>query len=184
MGGMTIGPLVGGVLLQNFWWGSAFLLGVPVMVLVLVFGPSLLPEYRDPDAGRLDLVSVALSLATILPVVYGLKEVAKAGLDPGPVAAIVVGLAVGVVFVRRQTRLSSPLLDLRLFANRLFTGALGLSLFGSILWAGTFLLVTLYLQLVLGLSPLSVGLWLLPENLGLVVTAMLAPFLAKRFRPG
>ncbi|MBA3293205.1 MAG: MFS transporter [Geodermatophilaceae bacterium] len=184
MGGMTVGPLVGGALLENFWWGSAFLLGVPVMVLLLISAPILLPEYRDPDGGRLDLISVALSLGAILPIIYGLKELAKSGLDGRSGAAIVIGLVVGVVFVRRQKVLTSPLLDLRLFSNPLFTGAVGLSLFGCILWAGTFLLVTLYLQLVLGLSPLASGLWLVPMNLGLVIATMTAPFLAQRLRPG
>lgn len=184
MGGMTVGPLVGGALLENFWWGSVFLLGVPVMVLLLISAPVLLPEYRDPNAGRLDLISVALSLGAILPVIYGLKELAKSGVDGRSVAAIVLGVVVGVVFVRRQKGLTSPLLDLRLFSNRLFTGAVGMSLFGCILWAGTFLLVTLYLQLVVGLSPLSAGLWLVPMNLGLVIATMLAPFLAKGLPPG
>jgi len=183
MGGMTVGPLVGGVLLETFWWGSAFLLGVPVMVLLLVSAPVLLPEYRDPDAGRLDLFSVTLSLGTILPVIYGLKELAKDGVRAGSVLAIVAGIAIGVLFVRRQKGLTSPLLDLRLFANRGFTGALGIGMFGGIVMAGTFLLVTLYLQLVLGLSPLKAGLWLVPMNVAMVIATMLAPQLARRFRP-
>jgi len=183
MGGMTVGPLVGGVLLEAFWWGSAFLLGVPVMVLLLVSAPVLLPEYRDADAGRLDLTSVALSLGTILPIIYGLKELANNGVQTTPVVAIVVGLLVGTVFVRRQTRLASPLVDLRLFANRAFSGALGIGLFGGIVMAGTFLLVTLYLQLVLGLAPLNAGLWLVPMNVAMVIATMLAPHLARRFRP-
>ncbi len=183
MGGMTIGPLVGGVLLESFWWGSAFLLGVPVMVLLLISAPKLLPEYRDPDPGRLDLLSVALSLGTILPIIYGLKELAKDGVHSVPVLAVVVGLVVGTIFVRRQTRLTSPLLDLRLFANRSFSGALGIGMFGGIVMAGTFLLVTLYLQMVQGFSPLTAGLWLVPMNLAMVIATMLAPQLARRFRP-
>src|SRR5690242_6635957 len=79
MGGMALGPLVGGLLLDHFWWGSAFLLGVPVMLLLVAVGPWLLPEYRDENAGKLDLVSVALSLAAILPVIYGLKALARDG---------------------------------------------------------------------------------------------------------
>jgi len=183
MGGMTIGPLVGGVLLESFWWGSAFLLGVPVMVLLLISAPRLLPEYRDPDPGRLDLLSVALSLGTILPIIFGLKELAKDGVHSVPVLAVVVGLVVGTIFVRRQTRLTSPLLDLRLFANRSFSGALGIGMFGGIVMAGTFLLVTLYLQMVQGFSPLTAGLWLVPMNLAMVIATMLAPQLARRFRP-
>lgn len=183
MGGMTVGPLVGGVLLESFWWGSAFLLGVPVMVLLLVSAPKLLPEYRDPDPGRLDLISVGLSLGTILPIIYGLKELAKDGWQAIPVAAIMIGLVVGTIFVRRQTRLTHPLLDLRLFANRAFTGALAIGMFGGIVMAGTFLLVTLYLQMVQGFSPLTAGLWLVPMNVAMVIATLLAPQLARRFRP-
>jgi MFS transporter, DHA2 family, multidrug resistance protein len=121
MGGMTIGPLIGGTLLENFWWGSAFLLGVPVMALLLGSAPLLLPEFRDPDAGRLDLTSVALSLATILPVIYGIKEFARQGWSPTNAAAVIVGLAFGFGFVRRQRRLPNPLLDLGLFRRGAFT---------------------------------------------------------------
>ena len=128
MGGTAIGPVVGGVMLQVFWWGSVFLIGVPVMVVLLVASPLLLPEYRDRSAGRLDLASVALSLATILPIIYGLKELAKDGLAVGPLAAIAAGAVVGVVFLRRQRRLDDPMLDLTLFQNRSFSAGLGVML--------------------------------------------------------
>jgi MFS transporter, DHA2 family, multidrug resistance protein len=130
MGGMTVGPLVGGLLLQSFWWGSAFLLGVPVMAVLLVAAPALLPEYRDGDAGRLDLTSVLLSLATILPVVYGLKELAHTGWSSVPVAAVVLGTGCGWVFVRRQQGLAEPLVDIALFRNRQFSSGLGVNLGG------------------------------------------------------
>ncbi|WP_433250611.1 MFS transporter [Streptosporangium sp. CA-135522] len=183
MVGMAIGPLVGGLLLEHFWWGSAFLLGVPFMVVVLVAGPVLLPEYRDPSAGRLDPTSVALSLGTILPVIYGLKEVARNGWHPLPLAAVVVGLAVGVAFVRRQGRLADPLLDLRLFADRVFTATLAILLLGGIVMAGTTLMSTTYLQSVSGLSPLAAGLWLLPQNLVMIVALSAGPALARRVAP-
>ncbi|GGK91269.1 MFS transporter [Sphaerisporangium melleum] len=183
MGGMTVGPLVGGALLEHFWWGSAFLLGVPVMVLLLIVGPRLLPEYRDPNAGRLDLASVALSLAAILPAIYGLKELARNGVQPLPVAALVIGIAIGVVFVSRQRRLASPLLDLRLFANRNFSAAMGVMLMAGIVMAGTTLLSSLYLQTVQGLGPLNSGMWLLPQNIAMVVGSMAAPALARKIRP-
>jgi DHA2 family multidrug resistance protein-like MFS transporter len=117
MGGTAIGPVVGGLLLQWFWWGAAFLLGVPVMALLLVIGPVLLPEYRDRTAGRLDPASVALSLATILPVIFGIKELAKDGPTTVPAVAIMIGAGFGLAFIRRQHRLTSPLLDLRCSAT-------------------------------------------------------------------
>ena len=100
--GAALGPLLGGVLLEFFWWGSVFLLAVPVMLLLLVLGPRLLPEFRDPDAGRLDLVSAGLSVVAVLAVIFGLKEIATHGFDATPLLSIVLGLVVGAMFVQRQ----------------------------------------------------------------------------------
>ncbi|MDP9870294.1 MULTISPECIES: MFS transporter [Streptosporangium] len=183
MGGAAIGPIVGGAMLETFWWGAAFLIGVPAMVLLLVLGPLLLPEYRTPQAGRLDLASVALSLAATLPIVYGLKELARNGWQPLPVAAVAVGLAVGVVFTRRQRGLADPLLDLRLFANRTFSAALGTMLFGIMLTSAIMLFITQHLQLVDGLSPLQTGLWMLPTVAANTASFLLSPLLARRIRP-
>jgi MFS transporter, DHA2 family, multidrug resistance protein len=180
MGGTAIGPVVGGTMLQWFWWGSVFLLGVPVMVLLLVTAPVLLPEYRDPHAGRLDLVSVALSLGAILPVIYGIKQVATDGVTGHALLALAAGIAVGAVFVRRQLRLPDPLLDLRLFRNRIFSGALGVMMVGAVFMGGLFLLISQYLQLVAGLSPLHAGLWLVPATITMITGTMLAPPLAAR----
>src|SRR5688572_32719345 len=82
--GAAIGPLLGGVMLEFFWWGSVFLLGVPVMALILIAGPRLLPESKDPDAGRLDLTSAALSIVAVLAVIYGFKQIAEDGLGWAP----------------------------------------------------------------------------------------------------
>jgi DHA2 family multidrug resistance protein-like MFS transporter len=184
MGGAALGPVVGGLLLQWFWWGSVFLLGVPVMVLLLIAGPLLLPEYRDESAGRLDLVSVVLSLLAILPFIYGVKEFAKDGVGLVPVIAVVAGLGFGTIFVRRQRGLASPLLDLRLFGNRAFSAALVILMFGVATQGGVMLLVSQYLQTVLALSPMTAGLWLVPSSLAMVVGAQLAPHLAHRLHPG
>jgi MFS transporter, DHA2 family, multidrug resistance protein len=181
--GGAIGPLAGGVLLEHFWWGSVFLLAVPVMALLLVAGPVLLPEYRDPEAGRLDLFSAALSLGAVLLVIYGLKRIAQDGPGWLPVLSIVAGLAVGVVFVRRQHRLADPLLDLRLFANRAFSAALATNILGFFVGFAALLFVAQYLQLVLGLSPLRAGLWTVPSGAGFIVGSMLTPLLARRLRP-
>ncbi|MGP3949270.1 MFS transporter [Streptomyces sp. 7N604] len=183
MVGGAIGPLVGGALLERFWWGSAFLLGVPVMMLLLLLGPVLLPEYRAPEAGRLDLVSVLLSLAAVLPGVYGIKQLAEHGVDWSAGAAFLVGLALGVVFVRRQRALRDPLVDLRLFSDRTFSTALTTQTLGVFAMAGTQLFIGQYLQLVVGLSPLQAGLWTLPSTAAGIVGAMLAPAAVRRIRP-
>jgi DHA2 family multidrug resistance protein-like MFS transporter len=182
--GGAIGPLAGGLVLEWFWWGSVFLLGVPVMVLLLIIGPLLLPEFRDPAAGRLDLPSAALSVVAILTLIYGLKELAQNGLGWAPAAAVAGGLAVGAVFVRRQRRLADPLLDLGLFRVRAFSAALTIYMLSFFVGFGTLLFIAQYLQLVLGLEPLEAGLWLLPSSCGLIAGSMLAPLLVRRLRPG
>jgi MFS transporter, DHA2 family, multidrug resistance protein len=182
--GGAVGPLLGGVLLEWFWWGSVFLLAVPVMALLLVLGPLLLPEFRDPQAGRLDLVSAGMSLAAVLAVVWGLKQLAQDGPGWPPVLSILLGLAVGVVFVRRQHRLAEPLLDLRLFRIPAFSAALTTNVLSFFVGFGALLFVAQYLQLVVGLSPLAAGLWMLPASAGFIVGSMLTPVLAGRVRPG
>jgi DHA2 family multidrug resistance protein-like MFS transporter len=183
MGGIALGPVVGGLLLQHFWWGAVFLTGVPVMALLLMLAPTVLPEHRGQAPGKLDLVSVVLSLLAILPVVYGLKELARRGWTPEPLVVIVAGSALGVVFVRRQLRLRHPLLDVRLFGIRTLRAALVVGLLVGSLQSGTALLVALHLQVVEGLSPVAAGLWLVPPAVALIVGINLAPVLAARTRP-
>ncbi|GIJ63028.1 MFS transporter [Virgisporangium aurantiacum] len=182
MGGMTLGPLAGGLLVENYWWGSAFLLGVPVMVLLLVTAPFLLPEYRDPNAGRLDLASVGLSLGAILPAIFGLKTIARDGLSTAPVVVLLVGVVVGWLFARRQRTLADPFLDLSLFTNRTFSGALSVMLFAGVVMAGVSLMSSLYLQVVDGRTPLQAGLLLIPQNIAMVVGSVISPMLGRRFQ--
>ena len=181
--GAAIGPLAGGLLLEFFWWGSVFLLALPVMALLLLLGPALLPEYRDPAADRLDVLSAALSLIAVLAMIYGLKQLAQDGWGWLPLLAIVAGVAVGVVFTRRQRTLQDPLIDLDLFRVPAFTTSLATFAFSIFVIAGLFLFIAQYLQLVLGLSPLVAGLWTVPSSGGLIVGSMLAPVLARRFHP-
>ncbi|MDQ3786856.1 MAG: MFS transporter [Actinomycetota bacterium] len=183
MTGSTLGPLVGGVLLNTFWWGSVFLVSVPGIALLLVFGPALLPDQRSPGAGRLDPVSVVLSLAAILPFVYGIKELARNGWEWVPAAALVFGVVVGVVFVQRQRHLEHPLLDLRLFGNRIFRSTVVLFFVTALVGAGTLLLVTLYLQNVTGLTPLAAGLLLLVPNALMIIASLTTPQVANHIRP-
>jgi DHA2 family multidrug resistance protein-like MFS transporter len=181
--GAAIGPLLGGLLLEFFWWGSVFLLAVPVMALLLVLGPRLLPEFRDPDAGRLDLVSAGLSIVAVLAVIYGLKRIAESGLDWSAALSIAAGLAVAVVFLRRQRVLSDPLLDLRLFRSRSFNASLAANTLSLAIAFGIFLFIAQYLQLVLGLSPLEAGVWTVPSAGGFIAGSTLAPVLVRCVRP-
>jgi MFS transporter, DHA2 family, multidrug resistance protein len=181
--GAAIGPLAGGFLLEHFWWGSVFLLAVPVMALLLVLGPLLLPEFRDPQAGRLDLTSAALSLAAVLAVIYGLKQVAQDGLGWLPVLSVAAGVAAGAAFARRQRELADPLIDLGLFRAPAFSASLAAFMLSIFVIAGIFLFLAQYLQLVLGLSPLQAGLWTVPSAGGLIAGSMLAPLIVRRVRP-
>jgi DHA2 family multidrug resistance protein-like MFS transporter len=182
--GAAIGPLVGGLLLESLWWGSVFLLAVPVMVLLLVVGPRLLPEFRDPEPGRFDLPSAALSLVSVLAVIYGVKRMAEDGFGSQPALAIAAGLVVGAVFLHRQGRLADPMIDLRLFRVPAFSASLaanGLALFAVF---GVDLFIAQYLQLVLGMGPFEAGLWTLPSAAGFIVGSMIAPLIARAVRPG
>jgi DHA2 family multidrug resistance protein-like MFS transporter len=182
--GAVIGPVVGGLLLEFFWWGSVFLLALPVMVLLLVLGPLLLPEFKNPDAGRLDFLSAVLSLAAVLLMIYGLKQIAQDGLGWLPSLSIVAGLAVGLVFVRRQARLDDPMLDLELFRIRAFSTSLAAYALSIAVVFGAFVFILQHLQLVLGMSPLRAGLWMVPSGLAFIAGGMLSPLLVRRVRPG
>jgi DHA2 family multidrug resistance protein-like MFS transporter len=181
--GGAIGPLLGGIVLEYFWWGAVFLLGVPVMVMLLVLGPRLLPEFRDPDAKPLDLLSAALSLMGVLLVIFGLKRVAEHGLGLLAIASVVAGVLVAIAFVRRQKKLEHPLIELQLFSSRTFTSALAMYMIATFAFFGSFVFIAQYLQLVLGLSPLKAGLWSLPSFVSFVAGSMIVPVLTRRFPP-
>ena len=181
--GAAIGPLLGGALLEYFWWGSVFLLAVPVMVLLLILGPLLLPEYREPNAGRIDLPSAALSLAAVLALIFGLKEAAQYGFSWLATAAIALGAVVAAAFVRRQRALADPLIDLGMFRLPAFSCSLAIYTLGTFVAFGMFVFMTQYLQLVLGMTPLVAGLWTVPFALGFVLGAMVVPRLARSLRP-
>jgi DHA2 family multidrug resistance protein-like MFS transporter len=160
-----------------------FLLALPVMVLLLVLGPRVLAEYRDPDAGRLDLLSAAMLVAAILAATYGLKQIAQDGVSAGQVLAMLAGVAVGVLFVRRRRRLASPMIDVGLFRLTAFNAALATNFLAIFVAVGYFLFVAQYLQLVVGLSPLQAGLWSLPSAFGFIVGSQFAPRIVRLVRP-
>jgi DHA2 family multidrug resistance protein-like MFS transporter len=183
IGGQAIGPVIGGVLLAQFWWGSVFLMGVPVMLLLLVAGPILLPEYKNPHAGKIDLTSVVLSLAAILPIIWGLKDLARNGWSTLPIVAIVVGVIIGALFMRRQSKLEHPLLELSLFKNKVFSMAMSVMVLAGVIMAGATLVAAIYLQMVKGLTPLSAGLLLVPQSIAMIISSNVTQKLTQKYRP-
>jgi len=181
--GGAIGPLLGGVLLNHFWWGSVFLIGVPVMLLLLIAGPVLLPEFRDPTPRPIDVVSAGMSLATVLLVIYGVKRIAQGETGWLSASSIVSGLGLGALFVHRQRVLPQPMIDLRLFRVRAFSVALGAYTLATFIAFGVFLFISQYLQLVRGLTPLQAGIYMLPIFLSFIVGPLIVSRLARHARP-
>ncbi len=181
--GAAAGPLIGGVLLQYFGWGSVFLIGIPVMLALLVLGPTLLPEYRSESAGRIDFTSTASLLAGVLTMTYGLKRFAEDGFSAQAALIMCVGAGLSTLFVHRQRRLSTPMINLRLFDDPAFATAVATYSMGCFVALGVLFFVAQDLQLVLGLSPLQAGLWSLPFAMAFVVGSILAPHLTKRMAP-
>ncbi|MFB4318761.1 MFS transporter [Actinomadura sp. 21ATH] len=181
--GVGLGPVFGGLMLSRLWWGWVFLLGAPVMVVVLAAGRSLLPEYRDGSAGGLDMPSVLLFLLAVLPAVYAIKRIAEDGWHAPVAAGGAAGVAFGWLFVRRQRRLPFPLLDLRLFADRTFSAALAILFLGMMALNSVEYLVPPFLQMVGGLSPMAGGLWLLPSAAAFLLGSQVTPPLARRAGP-
>ncbi|WP_348787398.1 MFS transporter [Leifsonia sp. NPDC080035] len=182
--GSALGPIVGGLLIEHFWWGSVFLLAVPVLIPLLVLTPLLVRESKDPAPGPVDVPSILLSLVTMAPIVFGIKELAVHGLAPLPVLAILVGIAAGAVFVRRQLRRPVPMLDMRLFRRPAFSGAVVINLLSVVSLVGFLFFVSQHLQLVLGMPPVQAGMVLLPGLATMIVSGLLVVPVARRLRPG
>ncbi|WP_433346929.1 MFS transporter [Microtetraspora malaysiensis] len=182
-GGAVFGPIIGGLLLEHFWWGSVFLINVPVMALLLVLGPLLLPEYRDPRPGRFDLLGAALSLVAVLGVIYGIKLMAVHGFGWVPLAYCAAGLTVGAAFLRRQRMAANPMIDLALFRTRRFNVPLLIDALATFGLVGFSLFNWQFMQLVLGMGPLESALWSLPTflvmPLGIALATAMAPRIGK-----
>ncbi|MCX4765191.1 MFS transporter [Streptomyces sp. NBC_01275] len=178
--GIALGSVMSGVLVQYFWWGSIFLVNLPAMALLLVLGPILLPESRDPKPGRFDWPSVPLSMAAVLPVVYGLKEIPSDGWHTEYVVSIVVGLFFGALFVHRQRTAASPMISPDLFRGRGFAPAVVLNLVSSFAMLGSAFFTTQYLQSVLGKSALEAALWALLPSVPIGAAAPLATVLVQK----
>jgi DHA2 family multidrug resistance protein-like MFS transporter len=181
LGGMAIAPFVGGVLLDHFWWGSVFLMGVPVMAVTIVLVPRLIPESKADAPAPLDLTSAALSVVSVLALVFALKRAVNTGFDTPVAVALAGGLVLGTVFVRRQRTLASPLLDLGLLARPRVRRTLTALFLTALLMGGTSLFFNLYLQEVQGLRPLQAAWWMLPQMVSMIAAANLGPLLNRRF---
>ncbi|MFG2297563.1 MFS transporter [Streptomyces sp. NPDC048603] len=179
--GAAVGPVIGGFLLQHFYWGSVFLINLPVMAVLVLVGIKLLPESKNAVAGPWDLISVALSLVGVIGVVYAVKEAATHGLTGEVWAAAVIGAGSLYAFVRRQFTLASPLLDMRLFRHRGFSGAVLADLLTVFGLSGLVFFLSQFLQLVQGREPFEAGLAELPAALGAVVTGLIAGRYARRY---
>jgi DHA2 family multidrug resistance protein-like MFS transporter len=182
-GGIAIGPIIGGLLLEHFAWGSVFLINVPVMILLLIVAPFVIRESRDPRPGSFDLLGSALSLAAILPVIYGIKKLAEDGFEWLHVVAILIGVVFGGLFVLRQLRAKSPMIDVRLFRRPAFSGSIVSNLIVTFATAGMGLLAVTFMQTVLGFAPFPAAIWMLPTVAGSFVGVAIASILARTIRP-
>ncbi|WP_030017291.1 MFS transporter [Streptomyces monomycini] len=178
--GAAVGPVLGGFLLGHFWWGSVFLINLPVMALLVIIGVKVLPESRNPNPGPWDLPSVGLSLVGMVGVVYAVKEAAVHGFRWDIAAAAVLGLLALVTFVRRQQSLKSPLLDMKLFQHRGFSGAVLADLLTILGLSGLVFFLSQFLQMVQLRSPLNAGLVELPAAIGAVGAGLAAGYVARR----
>ncbi|OZG28263.1 MFS transporter [Williamsia sp. 1138] len=183
-GGAAGGPLVGGWLLEHFWWGSVFLINLPLMAALIILGPLVIPESKDPSPGRFDLLSSGLSMLALVPIVYAVKETAAHGPSPTDVFAALVGIVAGVIFVRRQRTLDTPMIDLKLFGKADFSTAVFTNFLSIFALSGVLFFGSQYLQQVLGCSPLEAGLVLLPGTAASAVASLGAAYLVRVWATG
>ena len=182
--GAALGPIVGGILLEHFWWGSVFLVAVPVLLPLLIFAPFLIPESKDPNPGKIDPISIALSMITLVPLVFAIKQFATEGFQPIEIVLVAAGVAAGVLFVRRQLGRENPMLDMRLFENRVFSGAVLINLVSVFSLVGFLFFASQHLQLVLGLSPLNAAYALVPGLVVMVISGLGVVRVVRSVRPG
>ncbi|MEU0178958.1 MFS transporter [Streptomyces massasporeus] len=181
--GIALGSVMSGVLVEHFWWGSVFLVNLPAMLLLLLLGPVLLPESRNPHPGRFDLLSVPLSMAAVLPVIYGLKELASEGWNVRYAMSVTVGLLFAALFVHRQRTAASPLISPQLFRGRGFSPAVVLNLVAAFGMMGSAYFTTQYIQSVLDNSPLEAALWSLLPSVPIGLAAPVGAHLVQRGVP-
>lgn len=182
-GGAALGPIIGGFILEHFWWGAVFLLSVPVLIPLLILAPIFVPESKDPNPGKIDPLSILLSFGAMVPTLIGIKEIAQSGISAVNVAFIIAGITLGVLFVRRQLRRAHPMMDMSLFKNPVFSGGVLANLLSIFALVGFLYFVTQHLQLVVGLSPTHAAFVLVPGLAITIVSGLVAAKLASRFKP-
>ncbi|MGF6821318.1 DHA2 family multidrug resistance protein-like MFS transporter [Microbacterium sp. ZKA21] len=181
--GAALGPIVGGFLLEHFAWGAVFLIAVPVLIPLLIAAPLLVPESRDPNPGRIDPISIVLSMATMVPVVYAIKSLAVEGPSWSAAAWTALGVLMGLLFVRRQLRAETPMLDMQLFRRGSFSGAILVNLLSVVALVGFLYFVSQHLQLVLGLSPMQAGFALVPGMAAMIAAGLAVVPVSRRVPP-
>ncbi|MDJ0312865.1 MFS transporter [Arthrobacter sp. H35-D1] len=182
-GGAALGPIIGGFILEHFWWGAVFLLSVPVLIPLLIMAPIFVTESKDPSPGRIDPVSILLSFGAMVPTLIGIKEIAQSGVSAVNMAFILAGIALGVVFVRRQLRRAHPMMDMSLFRNPVFSGGVLANLLSIFSLVGFLYFVTQHLQLVVGLSPTHAAFVLVPGLAITIVSGLVVAKLANHVKP-
>lgn len=183
-GGTGIGPVLGGFMLEHYWWGAVFLVNVPIMAVLLLAAPRLLPESKDPDPGPFDLFSAMLLLSAVVAVMVGIKAAGEHGLTVVPILLQLSGVAIAIVFVHRQRRLSRPLIDVSLFRSIPFTMAVVVNVIAVFAIVGLYYFLPQYVQIVLRRSPFEAGMWAAPKAVGAITGALLAPVVARRLSTG
>ncbi|GAA2950508.1 MULTISPECIES: MFS transporter [Streptomyces] len=183
--GAATGPVIGGFLVEHFWWGSVFLINIPLMAVVLPVGRWLLPESRGADDGPWDVLGALTAAAGVLGVVLGIKRLGSGGAvpDAATLVPLLAGAALLVLFVRRQRRRVHPLIDIAMFSRPAFTTAVGCIVLAMLALVGLELIAVQYLQLVLGLSPLETGLRLLPLTFAAMAAGATGSYTLRRVGP-
>ena len=182
-GGAAAGPIVGGALLEWFGWTAILLIGAPISLLFALLAPWLVPESRDPGAGRVDLASALLAIATMVALVFGVKAFATGGEPLTAAAAVLASAGLGWLFARRQRMLEQPMLDLTLFRIPAFSGGLLINILSNAAIVGMMFMATQHLQVVSGIPPTVAGLALLPGTIGAIASSLSVPLIAGRVGP-
>lgn len=180
--GSAVGPSVGGLLLANFWWGSIFLLAVPLLVPMLVLVPLLVRESRDAAAPKVDLVGIVLAMLALTPLAAAIKQLATGGVDATAIGLAALAIASAVLFVRRMQRAEHPMLDLALLRDRAFSTGVLVNLLSVVALVGFLFFLTQHLQLVVGMSTLEAALVLLPGTAAMIVAGLGSVRLVRRIR--